>query len=96
MESGPDNHYVESAQPSERPPDEQQPLLPSPILHRVMAESTDQHTGASPHQITTEDGASDPTYASVLPRSPNAVQTPPSTEMVSYQDILRFQNQQVS
>lgn len=105
MESGSDNLYVEPAQQSEIPPDEQHPLLIPPVPPRVMTdgasitppsimpESAEQHTMVSPHQITTDNG---PTYAPVLTRLPNAVQTPASTEKVSYQDILRFQNQQVS
>ena len=108
MERVSDNVYVESAQLSERPAEEQQPLLTPPIPPRVMAdgastapgvvhESADQHTtNALPQHITVDGGAGDPTYAPVLTTSPNAVCAPASTEKVSYKDILKFQNKQVS
>ena len=72
-----------------------------PLLPRLMddgastlplSESADQST---PHQVTSDNGAGYPTYTSVLTTTPNAVSQPATTEKVSYEDIQKYQNEQV-
>ncbi len=83
--------------PTERPAEEQAPPLPPRLMDdgASIPEWADQGTHASPHQVTSHNGAGDPTYAPVLARSPNAVSQPAATEKVPYADIQRFQKQQV-
>lgn len=59
------------------------------------SESADQQTITSPHQVTSDNGAGDPTYAPVLTKSSNTLPPPTATEKVSYEDIQRYQNKQV-
>ena len=80
--------------PTERP-------APPPLPPRLVddgastppvSESADQST---PHQITSDNGAGDSTYTSVLTTTPHAVSQPAATEKVSYEDIQKYQNKQV-
>ncbi len=74
---------------------------PPPLPPRLMTDDastppvSDQGTSASPHQVTGNNGAGGPTYAPVLATKPNAVAPPPESEMIPYEDIQWFQNQQV-
>ena len=70
------------------------PLPPRLDDSALVSESADQGTSASPHQVTSDNDAGDPTYASILARTP-AVSQPAATEMVSYEDIQKYQNEQV-
>ena len=68
------------------------PLPPSRLMDdsASVSESADQGT---PHQVTSDNGS--PTYAPVLTITPNAVPPPPETEKISYEDIQKYQNEQV-
>ena len=83
--------------PTERPPEEDPPPLPPRLMDDgastpPVSDSADQST---PHQVTSDNVAGDPTYAPVLTRTPNAVSQPAATEKVSYEDIQKYQNKQV-
>ena len=72
------------------------PPLPPRLMDDVastlpLSGSADQST---PPQVTT-DGGGDPTYALVLTTTPHAVSQPAATEKVSYEDIQKYQNEQV-
>ena len=79
---------------TERPAEEH----PPPLLPRLMddgastpplSESADQSTP----QVTSDNG--DPTYTPILTTTPHAVSQPAATEKVSYEDIQKYQNEQV-
>ena len=79
---------------TERPAEEPPPPLPLRLMDDGAStpHSADQST---PHQVTSDNGAGDPTYAPVLTTTPNAVSQPAVTEKVNYEDIQKYQNEQV-
>ncbi|MCG8626197.1 MAG: hypothetical protein MJE68_29895 [Proteobacteria bacterium] len=80
--------------PPGRPPEECPPPLPPRLMDDGAStpHSADQST---PHQVTSDNGPDDPTYASILTTTPHAVSQPAATEKVSYEDIQKYQNEQV-
>ena len=71
---------------------------PPPLPPRLMddgASTPHSEDQSTPHQVTSDNGAGDPTYASVLTTIPNTVSQPAATEKVSYEDIQISQNEQV-
>ena len=77
---------------TERPAEEYPPPLPPRLMgdDASVSESADKGT---PCQVTSDNG--DPTYTPVLTTTPNAVSQPAATEKVSYEDIQKYQNEQV-
>ena len=71
------------------------PLPPRLDDSAPVSESEDQSASASPHQITSDNDAGEPTYTSVLTTTPHAVSQPAATENISYEDIQIYQNKQV-
>ena len=81
----------------ERPAEEHPPPLPPRLMDDVAStpgasESADHST---PCQVTSDNGTGDPTYAPVLTTTPHPVSQPAATEKVSYEDIQKYQNEQV-
>ena len=50
---------------------------------------------STPHQVAADNGAGDPTYTPILTTTPNAVPPPAATVKISYEDIQKYQNEQV-
>ena len=84
----------DAGDPTERPAEEHPPPLPPRLMDDGAStpHSADQST---PDQVTSDNGAGDPTYAPILTTTPNAVSQPAATERVSYEDIQKYQNEQV-
>ena len=85
-----------TSDPTERPAEEDPPPLPPRLMDdgtstQPLSESGDQST---PHQVSSDSGNS--TYAPVFTTTPHAVNQPAATEKVSYEDIQKYQNEQVS
>ena len=75
--------------------DDPPPLPPRLDDSASVSESADQGTSALPCQVTTDNETGGPTCAPVFTTTPYTVSQPAATEKVSYEDIQKYQNEQV-
>ena len=81
--------------PPGRLAEEHPPPLPPRLMDDGASSAPHSADQSTPHQVISDNGAGVPTYTPVLTTTPNAVSQPAATEKVSYEDIQKYQKEQV-